>query len=89
MITAVVAVIGSVIVALLTRLPGLTRDDRRRAVIVRDAELWKALPDDSAVRAPLGEHIADATTALLTKRKEDRRVERLMGAAAWSGLLHG
>lgn len=86
MITAVVGVIGSVIVALLARLAGLTGDDRRRAQIVRDAKLWKALPDDSAARAPLAEHIADATTALLAKRKDDRRISRLWIAGAWSAF---
>ena len=86
MITAVVGVVGSVVVALLARLAGITRDDRLRARILRDAELWKALPDDSAARAPLAEYIANATTALLAKRTEDRRLDQLWSAGAWSAL---
>lgn len=86
MVTAVVGVIGSVIVALLARMAGLTRDDRRRAQIVRDAELWKALPEGSAGRVPLAEHIADATTALLDDRKRDRRLDQLWSAGAGSAF---
>lgn len=83
MIVAVVGVIGSVIVALLARLAGLTKDDRSRARIARDAELWKALPEESAARVPLGDYIADATEKLLEERQQDHTLDRLWNIAAW------
>lgn len=82
MLVAVVGVIGSLVVAFVARLTGLTQDDRQRARIVRDAELWKALPASDA-RDSLEEHIATATASLLVERKADRRFARLWAVGAW------
>lgn len=82
MLVATIGVIGSVVVALLARLTGLTQDDRRRARVLRDAELWKALPKSDA-REALEEHIASATTSLLAERQADRRFARLWAVGAW------
>ena len=86
MITAVVGVIGSIIVALVARLTGWTRDDRQRARIVRDAELWNALPKNSPARAPLGDHIATSTAHLLARRSADRQLDVMWSAGAWSAF---
>lgn len=83
MLVAAVGVIGSLGVALIARLTGLTRDDRERARIVRDLDLWKVLPDGSASRAALAAHIDEATEALLAERKKDHRFERLWAAGTW------
>lgn len=82
MLVAAVGVIGSVLVALLARLTGLTQDDRRRARIVRDAELWEALPKSDA-RDALEVHIAAATASLLAERNADRRFAQLSAVGAW------
>lgn len=82
MLVAAVGVIGSVVVALLARLTGLTQDDRHRARIVRDAELWKALPKGDA-RDALEEHIAAATRSLLAARRADRRFAQLWTVGSW------
>lgn len=80
MLVAVVGVIGSIIVALLARMAGLTWDDRARAGILRDAELWSALPDSPA-RADLAQHMEEATRGLLSRRQVDLTSHKLVGAA--------
>lgn len=80
MLVAVVGVVGSIIAALLARMAGLTWDDRARAGLIKDSELWSALPESSA-KTDLASHMEEATHRLLTRRRVDRTSQKFLSAA--------
>lgn len=59
------------LIALLPRVPGFSADERRRARIYGDTELWKSMPEGAA-REALAEHIGTATAEMLAERARDR-----------------
>lgn len=70
-IGTLVVSLGVALIALLPRVPGLSADERRRARIHGDTELWKSMPEGAA-REALAKHIETATVAMLTERARDR-----------------
>lgn len=70
--------------ALLPRIPALTSDGRRRARILGDTELWKAMPESDA-RDELAEQIAIQTRGLVAERTRDKLFEQaLLQGTAWA-----
>ena len=71
-------------VALLPRLPALSKDGRQAARLKADADLWATMPKGDA-RDSLGAHIETRTAELLAERARDRTVERVwLYGTAWT-----
>ena len=83
---AMVGFLSAVAVAALTQIPGLTTDDRRRASIAKDVELWKALPEGAA-RDGLREQVEAAAHDLVASRSRDRTVGEVVRLFLISGFL--
>lgn len=75
--------LGVAAIALLPRIPGFSADERRRARIQRDVDLWKTMPECDE-RGALAEQIGVATRTMLTERARDRFLTRswLYGSGA-------
>lgn len=75
MLLAIVSVVGTVAVAYIARLPGMTAADRRRAALKANLELIQLLPKER--QAELTEAAHEAVRELVEERRANRDWERL------------
>lgn len=72
---AIVSVIGTVAVAVIARLPGVTSADRKRAALKADLELVALLPDGQ--REEVRQAVDDSVKAFISEQRRGRDWERL------------
>lgn len=76
-------------IAVLPRVPALTRSGREQARVQHDSELWSAMPHGVA-RDRLGADIEQRTHELLQERDRDKTVENgWLYGTAWLALAWG